>query len=73
MPFDADQKVIRGDPFGAHRQAQRLRLEGVLVSEQNGEFRVDLNSAFGWFPARLPSDPGSDVDAESGGVENQQP
>ncbi|KAF8427779.1 6-O-methylguanine DNA methyltransferase [Tirmania nivea] len=46
----------REDPSGAERQAQRLRAEGVEVTEANGEFLVDLKGRFGWFPERLPSE-----------------
>ncbi|KAF8473161.1 6-O-methylguanine DNA methyltransferase, partial [Kalaharituber pfeilii] len=46
----------RDDPSGARRQALRLRAEGVQVTEANGEFLIELNSDFGWFPARLPSE-----------------
>ncbi|KAF8453637.1 6-O-methylguanine DNA methyltransferase [Terfezia claveryi] len=52
----------RDDPSGAGRQAQRLRAEGVEVTEVNGEFLVDLKG-FGWFPERLPSE-GGDGDEE---------
>ncbi|ETN42929.1 uncharacterized protein HMPREF1541_02087 [Cyphellophora europaea CBS 101466] len=57
----------RGDNgLAASRQVQRLRDEGVQVTDARGieEAHVDLGS-YGWFPSRLPNDSDDELsDAE---------
>jgi methylated-DNA-protein-cysteine methyltransferase related protein len=56
----------RGDSgLAANRQVQKLRDEGVEVTEGRGidQAHVDFGQ-FGWFPSRLPNDSDDDSEVE---------
>ncbi|KAJ5885433.1 hypothetical protein N7495_009943 [Penicillium taxi] len=60
--INAKGMISHRGPGSAQRQADALRLEGVVVENDSmGEMYVDF-SRFGWFPKMLPSEEQEDRD-----------